>query len=154
VASIERTAYPRFRHEPNARELQDLFTPTQDEIGFARSLVRDSNEHFFAAVLLLKCLQYLGYFPELSAIPTAIVNHVRICLRLSPASAWRRSRSSPVTNHWRPHADIASHHSGNCRRPWNWSAKKSSEPYVSMSVFAGIYLCTTPLCHGCGSSTP
>jgi len=84
VASIERTAYPRFRHEPNASELQDLFTPTQDEIGFARSIVRENTEHFFAAVVLLKCLQYVGYFPELSAIPTAIVNHIRICLRLSP----------------------------------------------------------------------
>ena len=84
MVSIERTAYPRFRHEPNARELQDVFTPAQDEIGLAWSLVRENNEHFFAAVLLLKGLQYLGYFPDLSAIPTAIVNHVRICLRLSP----------------------------------------------------------------------
>ena len=47
-----------------------------------RSLVR-SNQHFFAAVLLLKCLQYLGYFPEFYEIPTTEVNHVRICLRLS-----------------------------------------------------------------------
>jgi Domain of unknown function (DUF4158) len=82
MAAIERTAYPRFRHEPNARELQDLFTPALAEIDFARSLVR-SNQHFFAAVLLLKCLQYLGYFPEFYEIPTTVVNHVRICLRLS-----------------------------------------------------------------------
>jgi hypothetical protein len=52
------------------------------EIDFARSLVR-SNQHFFAAVLRLKCLQYLGYFPEFYEIPTTVVNHVRICLRLS-----------------------------------------------------------------------
>jgi Domain of unknown function (DUF4158) len=82
VAAIERTAYPRFRHEPNASELRDLFTPAPHEIDFARSLVR-SNEHFFAAVLLLKCIQYLGYFPEFSEIPAAVVNHVRVCLRLS-----------------------------------------------------------------------
>jgi hypothetical protein len=77
VASIERTAYPRFRHEPNARELQDLFTPARDEIGFARSLVRENNEHFFAAVLLLKCLQYLGYFPDLSAWPRSAMMKAR-----------------------------------------------------------------------------
>jgi hypothetical protein len=53
VAAIEKTAYPRFRHEPNASELRDLFTPAPHEIDSARSLVR-SNEHFFAAVLLLK----------------------------------------------------------------------------------------------------
>ncbi|HEX4664250.1 MAG TPA: DUF4158 domain-containing protein, partial [Terriglobales bacterium] len=81
MASIERTAYPRFRHEPNARELQDLFTPTPDEVNFARSFAR-SDEHFFAAVLLLKSLQYLGYFAEICEIPAAVVNHVRICLRL------------------------------------------------------------------------
>ena len=46
MASIERTAYPRFRHEPNARELQDLFTPAQEEAEFARSIVRGSDEHF------------------------------------------------------------------------------------------------------------
>lgn len=71
MASIERTAYPRFRHDPNARELQNLFTPTDDEISFGRSLVR-SGEHLFAAVVLLKCLQYMGYFPELSEVPASI----------------------------------------------------------------------------------
>ncbi|HEY4050079.1 MAG TPA: DUF4158 domain-containing protein [Acidobacteriaceae bacterium] len=65
MVSIERTAYPRFRHEPNARELQDLFTPTQEEIDFARSLVRSRGEHFFASVLLLKGLQYLGYLESI-----------------------------------------------------------------------------------------
>ena len=80
MASMERTAYPRFRHGPNARELQDVFTPALAEIDFARSLAH-RNEHFFAAVLLLKCVHYLGYFPELSEIPATVVNHVRIWLR-------------------------------------------------------------------------
>jgi hypothetical protein len=57
VASIERTAYPRFRRQPHAREFQDLFTPTQEEVQFGRKLVRN-DEHFFAAVVLLKCLQF------------------------------------------------------------------------------------------------
>jgi Domain of unknown function (DUF4158) len=83
MASIERTAYPRFRHDPNARELQNLFTPTDDEISFGRSLVR-SGEHLFAAAVLLKCLQYLGYFPELPEVPASIMNHIRVCLRLPP----------------------------------------------------------------------
>lgn len=87
MASIERTAYPRFRHEPNARKLQVLFTPTQDEIGFARSLVRDSNEHFFAAVLLLKCLQYLStaWRPRRSTKTRAAARHGR-----SRSGNWQR----------------------------------------------------------------
>jgi hypothetical protein len=83
VASIERTAYPRLRHEPTARELQDSFTPTDEEATFGRSLVR-SDEHFFAAIVLLKGVQHLGYFPELPEVPASIVNHIRVCLRLPP----------------------------------------------------------------------
>jgi TnpA family transposase len=81
MASIERTAYPRFRHTPHARELAEYFTPTEDEIAFGQELVR-RDTHFFAIMLLLKCAQYLGYFPALAEVPPAIVNHVRICLRL------------------------------------------------------------------------
>jgi len=83
VASIERTAYPRFRHEPTARELQDSFTPTDEEAAFCRSLVR-GNEHLFGVVLLLKGLQHLGYFPLLADVPASVVKHVRVCLRLAP----------------------------------------------------------------------
>lgn len=83
MASIERTAYPRFRHEPTARELQDSFTPTDEEAALGRSLVR-SNEHLFGVILLLKGLQHLGYFPELTDVPASVVKHVRVCLRLAP----------------------------------------------------------------------
>lgn len=81
MASIERTAYPRFRHTPHARELAEYFTPTEDEITFGQALVR-SDTHFFAIMLLLKCAQYLGYFPALAEVPPALVNHLRVCLRL------------------------------------------------------------------------
>lgn len=49
--------------------------------------------------LLLKCLQYLGYFPELSAIPKAIVNHVRICLRLSPDTTPTDDQTRTMRSH-------------------------------------------------------
>ena len=38
--------------------------------------------NIFAVVVLLKCLQYLGYVPELAGIPGSIVNKIRVCLRL------------------------------------------------------------------------
>ena len=81
MASIERTAYPRFRHTPHPRELAEYFTPTEDEIAFGQALVR-RDTHFLAILLLLKCAQYLGYFPALAEVPPAIVNHLRVCLRL------------------------------------------------------------------------
>lgn len=39
----------------------------------------------------------------------------------------------------RPVRIIASHHWGNCRKLARWSAKKSSDSYVRMSVFARIF---------------
>ena len=81
MASIERTAYPRFQPIPHARELTEYFTPTAEDIAFGHTLVQ-RHAAIFPVILLLKCAQYLGYFPALSAIPSAIVNHVRLCLRL------------------------------------------------------------------------
>lgn len=118
MASIERTAYPRFRHEPNARELQDRFTPAPDEVDFVRSLIR-GDEHFFAAVLLLKCLQYLGYFPELSEIPVAIVKHVRICLRLPLAEMPAYDQIRTMRRHQtaiRNHLQLKPRHSREARK--------------------------------------
>ncbi|MCK9532714.1 MAG: DUF4158 domain-containing protein [Gammaproteobacteria bacterium] len=38
MASIERTAYPRFKRSLSARELEALYTPTPEELGFAFTL--------------------------------------------------------------------------------------------------------------------
>jgi hypothetical protein len=37
VASIEHTAYPQFRRAISGRELDEAFTPTQDEVSWARA---------------------------------------------------------------------------------------------------------------------
>jgi hypothetical protein len=36
LASIDRTAYPRFKRVVSARELAEAFAPTPDEAGWAR----------------------------------------------------------------------------------------------------------------------
>lgn len=76
MASIERTAYPRFKRNPLAKELDALYTPTNDELSFARALARKAQSRF-GLLLLLKSFQRLGYFPALVDIPLAIVQHVR-----------------------------------------------------------------------------
>ena len=77
MASIERTAYPRFKQNPLTHELDVLYTPTQDELDFANGMVR-KEQHRFSILLLLKTFQRLGYFPTLENIPPTIVQHVRI----------------------------------------------------------------------------
>ena len=81
MASIERTAYPRLRRHPTARTLNELYTPTPEEIIFARKSAR-SPQHQFTLLVFLKSFQRLGYFPKLKEVPQPIVNHIRSCLRL------------------------------------------------------------------------
>lgn len=76
MASIERTAYPRFKRTPLVKELNALYTPTDDELSFARILARKAQPRF-GLLLLLKSFQRLGYFPAVEEIPPVIVQHVR-----------------------------------------------------------------------------
>ena len=89
MASIERTAYPRFRRVVSARELADL-TPTAEDVAWARQRCR-SDEHLLALVVSLRCFGRLGYFPRSEDVPAAVVDHVRRCLKLADAhrpGAW------------------------------------------------------------------
>jgi hypothetical protein len=83
MASIERTAYPRFRRVVSARELADL-TPTAEDVAWARQRCR-SDEHVLALVVSLRCFGRLGYFPRSEDVPAAVVDHVRRCLKLADA---------------------------------------------------------------------
>jgi TnpA family transposase len=76
LASIDRTAYPRFKRVVSARELAEAFVPTSDEIGWARGRTQN-DQHFLALVVLLKCYQRLGYFPKLADVPAVVVDHLR-----------------------------------------------------------------------------
>ena len=81
MASIERTAYPRFKRVTSARELDQSFTPTPDEIAWAQGLTR-SSAHLLALVVALKSFQRLGHFPAQSEVPDTVVDHVRRTLEV------------------------------------------------------------------------
>ncbi len=80
---MERTAYPQFKRVVSARELRETFTPTIDEIRWAREKT-GSEQHLLALVVLLKAVARLGHFPVLFEVPIAIVEHVRIALEVKP----------------------------------------------------------------------
>jgi TnpA family transposase len=75
MASVERTAYPRFKRTITSRELHESFTPGLSEVAWARGKAR-SPEHLLALVVLLKSFQKLGYFPDLGEVPELVVGHV------------------------------------------------------------------------------
>ena len=83
MASIERTAYPRFSDAVTAAELQHSFTPTEVERGLAQDYTR-TDQHALCFVILLKSFQRLHYFPALEQVPASIIAHVRTCLQLDP----------------------------------------------------------------------
>ena len=82
MASIERTAYPRFKRYYTLAQLQKTYTPTSTEIAFARDHTQ-GDKNFFNLIVLLKSFQRLGYFPHLDQIPKDITNYLREHLKLS-----------------------------------------------------------------------
>jgi hypothetical protein len=85
LASIERTAYPRFKRAPTAKELQEVYTPKPDEILFAHTAARGP-EPILSVLVLLKAFQRLGYFPRPEEIPAVVVQHVRSSLGFSESA--------------------------------------------------------------------
>jgi hypothetical protein len=85
VASIERTAYPRFKQAVPVREMHEASTPAAGEIAWAREQTR-TPEYLLALVVLLKSCRRLGYFPGLAdLINVALEELVRARLELSTA---------------------------------------------------------------------
>jgi Domain of unknown function (DUF4158) len=86
VASIDRTAYPRFKRVVWSRELAESFTSEAGEIEWARGKTT-TEQHFLALAVRLKCYQRLGYFPKLDEVPEVVVGHVRGKLGLPEGTA-------------------------------------------------------------------
>ncbi|MFI9311085.1 DUF4158 domain-containing protein [Streptomyces triculaminicus] len=98
IASVERTAYPRFKRTITSRELHDSFTPGPSEVAWARGKAR-SPEHLLALVVLLKSFQRLGYFPGLDEVPELVVGHVRGLLGLEECVQPRHDADRTLRHH-------------------------------------------------------
>ena len=85
MASVERTAYPRFRRFMSARELHVFYTPAAEEIAWARENA-SSDEHLLGLVIQLKTFSRLGYFPALYEVPAEVAGHIRRGLQLPEAT--------------------------------------------------------------------
>jgi TnpA family transposase len=83
MASIERTAYPRFSSGRILKEydLEKFYSLTPDELHYLNENIRGNDMRLNFAVQL-KAFQRLGYFPELKNIPVILVEHIKKCLSL------------------------------------------------------------------------
>jgi|SRR5208283_1056910 len=75
MSSVHETAYPRFKPELTQRELDDIYTPSKDELAFAQCNGRTIAARL-SLLILLKTIQRLGYFVKLSEVPPLIISHI------------------------------------------------------------------------------
>ena len=92
MASIERTAYPRFKASLSAQELQTLYAPTEEEREFVATHTRTDTQQL-TLLTLLKCHQSLGYLPAFETIPTAIRQYLCQQLHLPPETAFHPAKN-------------------------------------------------------------
>jgi TnpA family transposase len=81
MASIERTAYPRFSvgRILKEQELEQFYSLTPDELQYINKNIRGTEMRLNFAVQL-KTFQRLGYFPKLTTVPVIIIDHIKKCL--------------------------------------------------------------------------
>ncbi|MCS0824829.1 Tn3 family transposase [Cytobacillus firmus] len=75
MPSIQETAYPRLKSSPTPKELDKLFSPTPEEITWAKTKARHSFSQL-GLMIMLKTFQCLNYFVPISDVPQVIIKHI------------------------------------------------------------------------------
>src|SRR5215510_5612935 len=78
---LHETAYPRLKSAATEVELQEIYTPTAEEIAFVEAQTRSETAKV-GLLVLLKTFQRLGYFVTLAEVPRRIVAHITTCAGL------------------------------------------------------------------------
>lgn len=79
MASVERTAYPRFRPSLSRAEVEALYDPTDDEIAFVRTNARTDRRRI-TLLVLLKSHQRLGRLPSVRSVPKHVRGYLAVVL--------------------------------------------------------------------------
>jgi hypothetical protein len=83
MTAIHETAYPRLRSDWTTQQLIERFTPTEEELAFAKRCTRQVVS--CASVLAqLKVFQYLGQFIPFNKMPQPIIAHIVKSLEAEP----------------------------------------------------------------------
>ena len=99
MPSIAETAYPRLKNQVTDKELQEIYTPSQRELQFAKQQTRRGLTQL-GLLVQLKTFQRLGYFVSCQEVPTPIIKHIAQCAQSAvPPSALAQYDKS--RNRWR-----------------------------------------------------
>lgn len=93
MTDILSTAYPRLTTHPSPKHLEEIYTPTDDEIDFV-SLQGSSPAARLTKMVLLKTYQTLARFPNLDEVPIRIIKHICHAMNLPPDTPIADARSS------------------------------------------------------------
>jgi hypothetical protein len=116
MTAIHETAYPRMRSNLSEKALEELYTPTQDDVAFIEGATK-STVAAFGGMILLKTFQRLGYVLPFDALPPLLIRHLADTMgMLLPHDALqqseqRRFRESPIPQ-IRDHCDITAFSDG------------------------------------------
>ncbi|AJZ56150.1 tn3 transposase DDE domain protein [Paraburkholderia fungorum] len=101
MATIERTAYPRFPKIFSAAELQAFYTPDVEELEWVRRNARGQSSRL-GLLVLLKVFQQMHYFPFVDVIPAAVIEHIRSSADIGAEAefSYDRSRSPALFRHY------------------------------------------------------
>jgi TnpA family transposase len=116
MASIERTAYPRFKPALSTQELHTLYHPTDDERDFALAHARGATGQLML-LALLKTHQYLGYLPPYDEIPLQIRRYLCQQLNLPPETSFQEAKNtrSRYRQRIRSYLDVKAYSAGGDR---------------------------------------
>jgi hypothetical protein len=91
MAFVDRTAYPRLPSAVSVGEIAEVFTPTAEAMTWVCAKVVGPGSRL--VLLMLKCYQRLGYFPQIAGVPTEAVEYVwSDSMKIASISAAKRSR--------------------------------------------------------------
>jgi len=74
------TAYPRFKTRLTQAELEQFYTPTDEELAYCTNVTLSPTTRL-GFVVLLKTFQRLGYFVRSSEVPEAVIEHIATVIK-------------------------------------------------------------------------
>lgn len=88
MSSVHETAYPRFKPNLTDQELNEIYTPSQEELKFIHAHGHSPTEKL-SLLVLIKTGQRLGYFIPPSDVPTNIIVYIATCSDLKNIDSGR-----------------------------------------------------------------
>lgn len=100
MPSINETIYPTIKNNISLLELNEIYTPTSDDINFVNKSARGDAQKLYL-LIMLKMFQRLGYFIQVKAVPGNIVEHIlkNSCFRPININYEKYDSSNTKNNH-------------------------------------------------------